>query len=255
MQCILRGFSLSPLKTGATPVISDEDTGRRNWFKCAVVTDVTSTSLRLFSSGQITQAVLSGLVQEQRNEVHAAVSAKIEELLQQEKAGKNVEIELDIQLIISLLPMRFQTLCLQKIHINREHLLHAEAVDDIGYIIRDIMVQKNHNDVLFKLYQYTMPFIKHNRLNFPPKRHVSKSLLKHLMQIMAFTCLGAHSHKSKKPVLHIRRQHTSVHKRCVHKCTRRYLYAKQRRAAAEKHYREAAKSKEYYTTMFCTSLA
>jgi len=26
------------------------------------------------------------------------------------------------------------------------------------------------------------------------------------MQIMALTCLGAHSHKSKKPVLHIRRQ-------------------------------------------------
>jgi len=206
MQCILRGFSLSPLKTGATPVMSDEDTGRRNWFKCGVVTDVTSTSLRLFPTGQITQAVLSGLVQEQQIEIHAAVSAKIQELLLEEKAGKNVENELDIQLTISLLPMRFQNLCLQKIHIERHHLLDAEAVDDIGYIIRDIMVQKNHNDVLFKLYQYTMPFIKHNRLNFPPKRHVSKSLLKHLMQIMTLTCLGAHNHKSKKPVLHIRRQ-------------------------------------------------
>ena len=191
---------------GATPAVSDEDTGRRNWLKCCVVTDVTSTALRLFPSGQITQAVLSGLVQEQSNEVHAEVSAKIDELLLQQKAGKDVEIELDIQLIISLLPMRFQTLCLRKIHIERHHLLHAEAVDDIGYIIRDIMVQKNNNDVLFKLYQYTMPFIKHNRLNFPPKRHVSKSLLKHLMQIMVLTCLGAYSKKSKKPVLHIRRQ-------------------------------------------------
>jgi hypothetical protein len=65
---------------------------------------------------------------------------------------------------------------------------------------------ENHNDVLFKLYQYTMPFIKHNRLNFPPKRNVSKSLLKHLMQIMALTCLGLHTNKSKKPVWYIRRQ-------------------------------------------------
>ena len=51
-----------------------------------------------------------------------------------------------------------------------------------------------------------MPFIKHNRLNFPPRRNVSKSLLKHLLQIMAITCLGLHSPASKKPVWHIRRQ-------------------------------------------------
>jgi hypothetical protein len=54
---------MSPLKMGATPVVSDEDTGRRNWLKCCVVTDVTCTNLCLFPSGQITQAVLSGLVE------------------------------------------------------------------------------------------------------------------------------------------------------------------------------------------------
>jgi hypothetical protein len=191
---------------GATPVVSDEDTGRRNWLRCCVVTDVTCTNLSLFPSGQITQAVLSGLIEQNQHPVHQAVSSKIEELLLLQKGGADVEMELDRQLTISLLPLRFQTLCQHKIQIQDHHLLHAQAVDDIAHIIRDIMVQKNHNDVLFKLYQYTMPFIKHNRLNFPPRRNVSKSLLKHLMQIMALTCLGLHSSKSKKQVWHIRRQ-------------------------------------------------
>ena len=36
-------------------------------------------------------------------------------------------------------------------------------MDDIAFTIRDIMVQKQNNDVLFKLYQYTMLFTKHER--------------------------------------------------------------------------------------------
>ena len=59
--------------------------------------------------------------------------------------------------------MRLQRLCLEKIQIENHHLLHADAVDDIAFTIRDIMVQKQNNDVLFKLYQYTMLFTKHER--------------------------------------------------------------------------------------------
>ena len=82
--------------------------------------------------------------------------------------GADVYLHLDRQLKISLLPPSLQMLCMQKIHVEAHQLLNPDAVDDIGHIVRDIMVQKNNNNVLFKLYQYTMPFIKHNRLNFPP---------------------------------------------------------------------------------------
>lgn len=197
---------MSPLTMLGTAVVTDDDTGRRNWLKCCVVPDVTNTNHSLFPCGQVTQAVLSGLAEQEEYPVHPNVVAKIEELLLTQRSGGDVEIALDIQLTISLLPLRLQTLCLEKINIESHHLLNADAVDDIAYIIRDIMVQKHNNDVLFKLYQYTMPFIKHNRLNFPPRRNVSKSLLKHLMQIMALTCLGLHTRTSKKPVWHIRRK-------------------------------------------------
>ena len=196
---------MSPLRTCGTLVTTDEETGRRNWLKCSVVSDVTCTEHKLFPSGQVTQAVLSGLTEQNETAIHPTISANIEGLLQKQRGGVDVEIALDTQLTISLLPLRLQGLCLEKIHIQAHHLLHADAVDDIAYIIRDIMVQKQNNDVLFKLYQYTMPFIKHNRLNFPPRRHVSKSLLKHLMQIMALTCLGLHTSTNKKPVWDIRR--------------------------------------------------
>jgi hypothetical protein len=157
---------MSPLRMLGTPVVTDDDTGRRNWLKCCVVADVTSTNHCLFPCGQVTQAVLSGLAEEQEHPVHPTIVARIEELLLTQRGGGDVEIALDTQLMmivlllflqkqnlmISLLPLGLQTLCLQKIHIESYHLLNADAVDDIAHIIRDIMVQKHNNDVLFQLY-------------------------------------------------------------------------------------------------------
>ena len=184
----------------------EDEIGKRNWSKCCIFTDVTTSRNVLFTNGVMSQDVLNGLVEKHKYPVLEAVTLRIEELLKQETSGMNVDVDLDIQLTISLLPLHLQKLCLKKITIRPEHLLRSAAVDDIGHIIRDVMIQKSNNDVLFKLYQYTMPFIKHNRLNFPPRRFVSKSLLKHLLQIVALSCLGLHTHQSKKPVWHVRRQ-------------------------------------------------
>lgn len=164
------------------------------------------TECRVFASGRVTQAVLSGLSDYDEYPVLPEINASIDDLLTQEKNGVHVYLQLDRLLTVSLLPPALQQMCLQKIRIEDHHLLNSESVDDIGHIIRDIMVQKNSTDVLFKLYHYTMPFIKHNRLNFPPMRYVSKSLLKHLMQIMALTCLGLHRRDCKTPTWHIRRK-------------------------------------------------
>lgn len=112
--------------------------------------------------------------------------------------------ELDRLITISLLPPSIQQICLDKIQIEAHHLLGSNSLDDIGHIIRDIMIQKHNNEVMFKLYHYTMPFIKHNRLNFPPMRHVSMNLLRHLMQIIALTCLGLHRRDCKMPTWNIR---------------------------------------------------
>ena len=82
--------------------------------KCCVVNDVTSTNHYLFPSGQVTQAVLSGLEEQHEYPAHPTVVAKIEELLLKQRGGGDVEIAFDKQLMISLLPLRFQTLVCRK---------------------------------------------------------------------------------------------------------------------------------------------
>ena len=99
------------------------------------------------------------------NDIHPSVALCIEQLLTQHKKGHAVESQLDVQLTISLLLMYMQELFTTRVHVSADMLLHPKQVQDIGYIIRDIMLQKQQNDVLFKLYQYTMLFIKHSSLN------------------------------------------------------------------------------------------
>ena len=146
------------------------DNCKRNWHKRDVFQDVEDTECRVIESGLVTQAVLSRISEGEEYPVLPVINDMITDLLAQEKKGIDVLLELDKHLTISLLPPSLQMLCLEKIHIQDFHLLNANAVDDIGYIIRDIMVRKYSNGVLFKLYQYTMPFIKHIELNFPPMR-------------------------------------------------------------------------------------
>ena len=115
---------MSPVKIGATSALSDEESGRRNWLKCSVVSDVTNTNLHLFPNGEVTQTILN------KHAVHESVQEKIDKLLLLQKGGANVEMELDSQLTISLLPTRFQLLCMDKIKILDHHLLQPADIHD-----------------------------------------------------------------------------------------------------------------------------
>jgi len=197
---------LSFLTEAETLAAAEEQPGRRNWSKCRVVTDVTCTKAHLFPDDCPTQAAVRELCKQEPWAVHPAIASGIDFLLQQQKKGFHVQAQLDAQLTISLLPTAMQPLFLTQIQLRPEHLLHADQVQDIGHIVRDIMMLKQRNDVLFKLYQYTMPFIKHNRLNFPPMQVTSKAVLMHMVQVMALTCLGLYSPKHKTPTWRIRCQ-------------------------------------------------
>ena len=48
-----------------------------------------------------------------------------------------------------------------------------------------------------------MPFIKHNRLNFPSLRNLDMTVLKHMTQAIFLTCLGMHHNDCKKPIWQI----------------------------------------------------
>ncbi len=196
---------LSFLTEAETLAAADEQPGRRNWSKCPVFNHVKDSQALLFKGECLTQAAVRELCTHD-SQANPALASCIEELLLQQKKGLDVQAQLDAALVVSLLPTCMQNLFSTKIKIRVEHLVHPDNVQDIGYIVRDIMLLKPRNDVLFKLYQYTMPFIKHNRLNFPPMHCTSKTVLMHILQIMALSCLGLYSPQHKKPTWHMRRQ-------------------------------------------------
>jgi hypothetical protein len=188
---------LSFLSETESLVAADEQPGRRNWNKCAVVPDVTGSEAVLFSGDNPMPVTLRELCRHDTNAIHPSVALCIEQLLTQHKKGHAVEAQLDVQLSISLLPMYMQELFTTRVHVEEDMLLHPQQVQDIGYIIRDIMLQKQQNHVLFKLYQYTMPFIKHNRLNFPPMQCTSRVVLRHMIQVIAHVTLTLLAKKTK----------------------------------------------------------
>jgi hypothetical protein len=185
---------------------AEEAPGRRNWSKCKVVADVTSTVAHLFPDGCVTQVALRKLIELGEHAVFPAIASRIHDLLKLQIRGTPVQAEIDAQLTLSLLPLSMQERVWSRIRMRPEHLLSTDRVMDIGHIVRDIMLLKTRTDVLFKLYQYTMPFIKHNRLNFPPMTCMPRVVLMHLMQLMGLSCLGLYSQHHKTPTLHIRKQ-------------------------------------------------
>ena len=189
-----------------TLVAIEENSGRRNWSRCKEYTDVLNSNTLLFQDDCVTQAALSELSQQDQQAIHPAVASCIDLLLSQKKHGDNVQVQLDTHLLVSLLPLSLQSFFLDKIDLLSPHLLHPDHVDDIGYIVRNVLMHKTRICILSKIYHFTMPFIKHNRLNFPPMRFVSKSHLMHMLQIISLTCLGLQTSSTKQPTWTIRRQ-------------------------------------------------
>lgn len=77
---------------------------------------------------------------------------------------------------------------------------------DLGAVIREIVIEPHVNakSVMAKIVQYCMPYIKHNRLNFPDIQNLSHAQLLAMVQIMAATCLGAYTHVQRKCTWNIR---------------------------------------------------
>lgn len=130
------------------------------------------------------------------------------------KKRLQINLEIDAAIMVSLFPLSVQCRFLGKeagwngtrLHIFPEHMLNASNICDIGQTIRMLLIKRSSNDILFRLYQHSMPFIKHNRLQFPSMAELSLSDLKHMLNVMQMTLLGLHEFATKSPTFKIRRQ-------------------------------------------------
>jgi hypothetical protein len=56
------------------------------------------------------------------------------------------------------------------------------------------------------MYQYSMPFVKHNRLQFPPFEQISAHELHHMLSVVQNLTLGIQEGVAKMPIWTTRRQ-------------------------------------------------
>ena len=76
---------------------------------------------------------------------------------------------------------------------------------DLGALIREILVSSNNMPVsaMSKIMQYSMPFIKHNRMSFPVCESLQLNQLQKIIQVVLYSMLGLiprASKRSKQPL-------------------------------------------------------
>ena len=137
-------------------------------------------------------------------EAHPNFYKKLHQLLLLQKQGTHTQLPLQQLLLCSIFPVQIQALL--KFELPMECLPHPQNLLDIGFIVRRLLLKWHSSNVLYRLYQYSMPFIKHNRLNFPSLRLLDVTILKHMVLSIFLTCLGSHRLDNKTPIWQVTRQ-------------------------------------------------
>ena len=142
------------------------------------------------------------LGQPPKHSINFELQSIIDKLLQRANQNEDVRIKLDKHL---------PSIWLQEAGIATEFdwkffvLDESDVFDisdlyDIGSVIRSIVSNYNQSNLLFRVVQYCMPYIKHNRLCFHCKPDDQDILIiPELMKIMLATCLALYPSSTKKP--------------------------------------------------------
>ena len=136
------------------------------------------------------RAELARLLLAEKQEAGAALSAKLERL----------DAVLFCSLLAPALQPRFLAL------LEPAHLPGRGRVQDIGHIVRRMLLRSVSSDVLFRMYTHSMPFVKHNRMQFPAFKHVALQDMQHMLVAIQNLTLGSAQGVAKMPVWTTRRQ-------------------------------------------------
>ena len=87
----------------------------------------------------------------------------------------------------------------QQLVLDQDDVFDIRFCTDIGYSIRNIVLGVEQPDVLTKVIQSSLPYLKHNRLNFPSFDVCSNSGMHDVTRIVFGCCLGIFDSDGKKP--------------------------------------------------------
>lgn len=140
---------------------------------------------------------------EPTHEVKDDIKKHIEDLHLRLNNNEDVRCELDSYLPLIWMQTRGINTSLPTDYyiLRREDVFGVHNLIDIGEIVRDIIMRRQNNSLLFRIVQYCMPYIKHNRLCFSWKLNDTNNLiLPELIKVMLATCLGIYKYSTRKPL-------------------------------------------------------
>jgi len=138
------------------------------------------------------------------------VRAIVQDLHRQMNSGQDTQEEIDRYMLFlsmeasdapALRALPWQCFVLQARDVVRlDHLV------DIGSAVRDMLMLSPYKNSIHRVLQYSMPYIKHNRLNFPAFEDMTSDDLAHMVRIVMACCLGCLRANTKRPVFALRVQ-------------------------------------------------
>ena len=134
----------------------------------------------------------------------------VDKLIKQHNHGHVVQLEIDRYMMCLHVesvgsPILAEVPC-ELLVTYPEHVFALSHLPDIGSYISKLIIS-HHNtsvDLMSRLIHYSMPYIKHNRMNFPAYLPEHARVLPDIVNIMLACCLALYPESSKKPVLQLR---------------------------------------------------
>ena len=92
--------------------------------------------------------------------------------------------------------------------IHPDDVFGTNALRDIGADVRNVLTNApgRRREYMCDLVEYAIPYIKHNRLVFPPLDAMTDGVVRDLVRIMMATCLGVYPHARRTPLWSTRLQ-------------------------------------------------
>ena len=139
---------------------------------------------------------------------NAEVRNIINDLHRRMNNGEDTQVEIDRYLLYVYLqgsgcPM-LKALPWQSFILRHEHVPGLRHMPDIGKEIREMLMFMPTQNSIHRVLQYSMPYIKHNRLNFPVFEDITATDLTNMIRVVMACCLGVLRAHTKRPVFALR---------------------------------------------------
>ena len=127
---------------------------------------------------------------------NARLHSILHELHQRHNHGEDVQIEIDKYLpLLCLEAQNSELLCRrpwQSFVLQKTEVMQVRMLPDLGALVREILISSNSMPVsaMSKIMQYSMPFIKHNRMSFPVCESLQPNQLQRIIQVVLYSMLG-----------------------------------------------------------------